>query len=65
MARAGAVARRRGTVRPLESVEGRRPQPARLDRVIHERMRLGIVSALAVNDTLTFKIAESLYGTSA
>jgi DNA-binding MarR family transcriptional regulator len=25
-----------------------------LDRLIHERMRLGIVSALAVNDSLTF-----------
>jgi DNA-binding HxlR family transcriptional regulator len=25
-----------------------------LDRIIHERMRLGIVSALAVNDSLTF-----------
>ncbi len=25
-----------------------------LNRLIHERMRLGIVSALAVNDTLTF-----------
>lgn len=25
-----------------------------LDRLIHERMRLGIVSALAVTDTLTF-----------
>jgi DNA-binding HxlR family transcriptional regulator len=25
-----------------------------LDRLIHERMRLGIVSVLAVNDTLTF-----------
>lgn len=31
------------------------PTPAaNLDRVIHERVRLGIVSALAVNDTLTF-----------
>lgn len=28
--------------------------PSALDRLIHERMRLGIVSALAVNDTLTF-----------
>lgn len=28
--------------------------PERLDRVIHEHVRLGIVSALAVNDTLTF-----------
>ena len=28
--------------------------PANLDRVIHERTRLGIVSALAVNPSLTF-----------
>ena len=28
--------------------------PERLDRVIHERLRLAIVSALAVNDSLTF-----------
>ncbi len=27
---------------------------AQLDRVIHERLRLGIVSALAVNESLTF-----------
>jgi DNA-binding MarR family transcriptional regulator len=32
-----------------------------LDRVIHERARLGIVSALAVNDALTFnELKESL-----
>jgi DNA-binding MarR family transcriptional regulator len=28
--------------------------PLRLDRLIHERLRLGIVSALAVNEQLTF-----------
>jgi len=28
--------------------------PQELDRLIHERVRLGIVSALAVNDSLTF-----------
>ena len=28
--------------------------PVALDRLIHERMRLGIVSALAVNDSLSF-----------
>ncbi|HET7321876.1 MAG TPA: transcriptional regulator [Longimicrobiaceae bacterium] len=28
--------------------------PVDLDRLIHERMRLGIVSALAVNDALSF-----------
>jgi DNA-binding HxlR family transcriptional regulator len=31
-----------------------REGPANFDRLIHERMRLGIVSALAVNDALTF-----------
>src|SRR3954465_9530807 len=32
-----------------------------LDRVIHERLRLGIVSALAVNESLTFRdLKESL-----
>ena len=35
-----------------------------LDRLIHERMRLGIVSALAVNDTLTFNDLKRLMHTS-
>ena len=35
-----------------------------LDRVIHERMRLGIVSALAANDTLTFTELRELLQTS-
>ena len=34
-----------------------------LDRLIHERMRLGIVSALAVNRTLTFNDLKKLLGT--
>ncbi len=34
-----------------------------LDRVIHERMRLGIVSALAVNDTLSFSDLKKLLRT--
>lgn len=34
-----------------------------LDRIIHERMRLGIVSALAVNDALTFNELKRLLGT--
>jgi DNA-binding HxlR family transcriptional regulator len=57
------VARRRGAARPLESVAGRRSQAARLDRVIHERMRLGMVSALAVNDTLSFNELKRLMKT--
>jgi DNA-binding MarR family transcriptional regulator len=34
-----------------------------LDRLIHERMRLGIVSALAVNDSLTFNQLKALLRT--
>jgi DNA-binding HxlR family transcriptional regulator len=39
-------------------------QPLELDRLIHERMRLAIVSALAVNDTLTFNELKRLLETS-
>jgi DNA-binding transcriptional ArsR family regulator len=34
-----------------------------LDRLIHERMRLGIVSALAVNDSLSFNDLKKLLKT--
>ena len=34
-----------------------------LDRIIHERMRLGIVSALAVNDSLKFNDLKKLLQT--
>ena len=34
-----------------------------LDRIIHERMRLGIVSALAVNESLTFNELKRLLQT--
>ena len=57
-----------------EAVGGRRPdatttRPARsrlpdLDRLLHERMRLGIVSALAANPTLTFNELKALLGSS-
>jgi len=36
----------------------------KLDRVIHERMRLGILSALAVNASLTFGELKKLLDTS-
>jgi DNA-binding HxlR family transcriptional regulator len=38
--------------------------PLELDRLIHERMRLAIVSALAVNDSLTFNELKRLLDTS-
>ena len=34
----------------------------RLDRVIHDRIRLGIVSALAVNDALSFRELQAVLG---
>ncbi len=38
--------------------------PAELDRLIHERMRLAIVSALAVNASLTFNDLKEILQTS-
>ena len=38
-------------------------QPGDLDRLIHERQRLGIVSALAVNESLSFNELKALMQT--
>ena len=38
-------------------------RPGELDRLIHERLRLGIVSALAVNDSLSFSDLKKLMKT--
>jgi len=40
------------------------PAAAELDRLIHERVRLAIVSALAVRDSLTFNELKGLLKTS-
>jgi len=42
---------------------GRSPLAPELDRLIHERLRLAILSALAVNDTLSFNELKSLLET--
>jgi DNA-binding MarR family transcriptional regulator len=49
----------------LGAVPGQHPEAEalELDRLIHERVRLGIVSALAVNGSLTFTDLRSLLGT--
>ena len=70
MARSAAVRAtrpsRRGTAsrRKLE-VAGERPEGGapELDRIIHERLRLGMVSALAVNEWLTFNELKALLRT--
>ncbi len=55
----------RAAARGLRSVRGHAQEsvPPALDRLIHERMRLGIVSALAVNDSLTFNELKALLKT--
>ena len=50
-------------VKPLVEQETMEHALPNLDRVIHERMRLGIVSALAVNESLTFNELKKLLQT--
>ena len=47
----------------LQDVRAAKPRagaPEALDRLIHERLRLGIVSALAANESLTFNDLKNL-----
>lgn len=55
--------KKRADARPLSGVRGEDSSPAALDRLIHERLRLGIVSALAVNESLTFNDLKGLLKT--
>ena len=69
MAKHGALPddRRKAVADPkLRTVRGRAGDVLApdLDRLIHERMRLGIVSALAVNDQLSFNDLKKLMKTS-
>ena len=55
---ARALIQRRKAAKPAERPRERPPralQLPELDRLIHERIRLGIVSALATNASLSFK----------
>lgn len=71
MARHGAVPKDGGQRtenrpgRALKTVRGKAGDegPLALDRLIHERLRLGIVSALAVNDSLSFNDLKQLMNT--
>jgi DNA-binding HxlR family transcriptional regulator len=59
------IQRTREREAPLAAVRGtsRETVPSDLDRLIHERVRLGIVSALAVNRSLTFNELKALLKT--
>jgi DNA-binding HxlR family transcriptional regulator len=61
----GEPQRRRDGKAGLRGIEGRGrgAAPPAFDRLIHERIRLGIVSALAVNDTLSFGDLKELLKT--
>ena len=48
----------------MRAVEGDTATPMALDRLIHERVRLAIVSALAVHESLTFTELKALLDTS-
>ena len=72
MAKHGAVPSDRPRPEPraprpsLKPVRGKAndESPLGLDRLIHERLRLGIVSALAVNASLSFNELKQLMSTS-
>ena len=70
MAKTNAISRSReaGEARPpVDDLQRARVPESRLlpdlDRLIHERIRLGIVSALAVNDTLSFNDLKQVLAT--
>ena len=61
MAKGGAVPKRApGADQALGAVTGDPRAPLALDRLIHERVRLAIVSALAVHPSLTFTELKAL-----
>ena len=51
--------RERQRSQPLEAVN----ETHKLDRLVHERLRLGMLSALSVNDSLTFNDLKKLLDT--
>ena len=68
MARSGAQRQDKGRAPAGDPPEVRVTYPVlgtpSLDRLIHERVRLGIASALAVNESLTFNDLKALLKTS-
>lgn len=67
MAESSLAPRNRPEHAPPPGLQGVRggaaPAPLDLDRLIHERMRLAIVSALAVNQSLSFNELKRLLDT--
>ncbi len=49
------------TVRRLSAGAGAGAEDSKFDRLVYERVRLGIMSALAVNEPLTFNELKALF----
>jgi DNA-binding HxlR family transcriptional regulator len=62
VARTAAARKSEGRSQKVEVRSGQ-TTPLNLDRLIHERLRLGIVSALAVNERLSFNDLKRLLHT--
>jgi DNA-binding MarR family transcriptional regulator len=58
-ARQSSARKERQRPQPLEAVS----ETHKLDRLVHERLRLGMLSALSVNDSLTFNDLKKLLDT--
>src|SRR5438477_12399866 len=58
-AKQNTARRERQRAVPLEAVG----EAGKLDRLVHERLRLGILSALSVNESLTFSELKKLLDT--
>jgi DNA-binding HxlR family transcriptional regulator len=64
MRRAGAIASNARPASRSKPAAARGSALPELDRLLHERMRLGIASALAANASLSFNELKNLLGTS-
>jgi DNA-binding MarR family transcriptional regulator len=51
-----------GTGAAESAIQAPDPSPTALDRVVHDRIRLGILAALALNHSLTFTELRRLLG---
>jgi DNA-binding MarR family transcriptional regulator len=62
MARRDETVARQPAIKPLPvQTAARTTEDARFDRLVYERVRLGIMSALAVNEQLTFNELKALF----
>lgn len=57
-----SATKKRAALKEIRRATPEHPAPG-LDRLIHERLRLGIVSALAANESMTFNDLKSLMNT--